>query len=260
MAFRPQDTEILDTINVNSDTWQTAFEKINQIVDHLRNVVVTTSNTSAYVGNTSGNAFVTGIFGSNTITASEIRGGNVTNSAVLTVSSALSISNTLTVNSNFIVNGTSNTRSINANGNIVVSNTLSVSGNSAISGDLTVSGNNGISTPRISMGDFVTVYTANLNLGSNTTSPQVFYSFPKSEFSSGKILLQSKFGVNTQIYEAVFSHNGGNPSISVYGVVSAPASSNNGLLSGTSNTTHILLTYRQSSQNTQLKATLSLIR
>lgn len=260
MAFRPQDTEILDTINVNSDTWQTAFEKINQIVDHLRNVVVTTSNTNAYVGNTSGNGFVTGIFGSNTLIASEIRGGNVTNTAALTVSSALSISNTLTVNSNFTVNGTSNTRSINANGNITIANTLSVSGNSAISGDLTVSGNNGISTPQLSMGDFVTSYVANLNLGSNTTSPQIFYSFTKSEFSSGKVLLQSKSGVNTQVYEAVFSHNGGNPSISVYGVVSAPQSANNGFLSGASNATHIILSYRQSSQNTQLKATISLIR
>jgi len=261
MAFRPQDTNILDTINVNSDTWQIAIDKVNWIVDHLRNTVVTASNTGDYVGNTSGNGFITGIFGANTLVCTNIRGGNVMASNTLTVNSALIVSNNLVVSGNATVNGTlSSFRNINANGNLAVVNTLTVGANASVNGDLVVTGSAGVTAPRVNMGDFVTLYSANSNLGANTTSPQTFFSFAKADFSTGKVLLQSKIGVNTQVYEAVFSHSGSSPSISVYGVVSSPSNANNGLLSASANTTHILLAYRQSTQNTAIKASISLIR
>jgi hypothetical protein len=73
-------------VNTASDTFANWITKDNNIINLVNTDVVTTSSNSA--GDlTVGNGFVIGIFGSNTVVATDIRGGNVTASNVLLLSS-----------------------------------------------------------------------------------------------------------------------------------------------------------------------------
>ena len=73
-------------VNTASDTFANWISKTNDIINLVNTDVVTTaSNTAGDL--TVGNGFVIGIFGSNTLVATNIRGGTVTSSNVLLVSS-----------------------------------------------------------------------------------------------------------------------------------------------------------------------------
>lgn len=73
-------------VNVASYTFNNWVQRTNDLVNIVNTGVVTVqTNTAGDL--TVGNGFVVGIFGSNTITASTIRGGNVTSSNVLILSS-----------------------------------------------------------------------------------------------------------------------------------------------------------------------------
>ncbi len=261
MSYRTVDTNILDVVDVDNDTFQVFIEKVNWIVDHMRHTVVTVSNTNAYDGNNAGNGFVTGIFGGTVLVAGgDLRGGNVSTSNTLLISSSTRISNTLHVVANLTANATTSLRILNVSGTTIISNTLTVSSNVAFGEALTVEGPVSANSPVTIKVDHVLDTISNTNIGSNTTSPQTIYSFAKTSFNGGKILLQTKNGSNSQIYEAVFTHNGSDPGISTYGVISAPSTANNGVLSGGSNTTHILIRYQQTSADTLVKAALQLVK
>lgn len=91
-----------------SDTFQTWLTKTNILLDALSNTIVTVS-TSTF-GNTTGNGYVNGIFGSSTLVANTaLRGGNVTVSNTLNITSAVSVTNTFLVSTALKVgNSTSN--------------------------------------------------------------------------------------------------------------------------------------------------------
>jgi hypothetical protein len=73
-------------INVASYSFNDWISRDNDIINLVNTSVVTTAANSA--GDiTVGNSFVIGIFGSNTLTATNLRGGNVTTSATLTLTS-----------------------------------------------------------------------------------------------------------------------------------------------------------------------------
>jgi hypothetical protein len=101
-----------------SDTFQTWLTKTNVLLDALSNTIVTVS-TSTF-GNTTGNGYVNGIFGSATLIANTaLRGGNVTVSNTLNITSAVSVQNTFIVSTALKVgNTTSNVQ--------IVSNVASV--------------------------------------------------------------------------------------------------------------------------------------
>lgn len=101
-----------------SDSFNTWFTKTNQLLDSLTNEMVTVSTTG--FGNTTGNGYVNGIFGSATLIANtSLRGGNVTVSNTLFVNSALSVVN------NVIVSG--KIQAGNSTSNVtIVSNTVSI--------------------------------------------------------------------------------------------------------------------------------------
>lgn len=81
-------------ISNTSETFATWVAKTNTIIDHLSTVVVTTAAT-ANGDATSGNAFVVGILGANTIACDSLRAGNVqTNGATITVYSNLQMDST----------------------------------------------------------------------------------------------------------------------------------------------------------------------
>lgn len=102
-----------------SDTFQTWLNRTNTLLDALSNTIITVS-TSTF-GNTTGNGYVNGIFGSATLIANTaLRGGNVTVSNTLNITSAVSVTNTFLVSTALKVgNSTSNVQ--------IVSNLASVS-------------------------------------------------------------------------------------------------------------------------------------
>lgn len=261
MSYRAVDTSILNTVNVNTDTFQILVTKYNQVVDHLRNTVLTVSNTVAYDGNNTGNGFVIGILGATTLVAgSELRGGNVSTSNTLTVTSVVSVSNNLTVANVFTVTtGLSNLNALNVRGAANIANTLAVTGNAAITGQLTVAANAAFSNTVTVKTDYVLDVSANADLGVSLTA-QPIYSFLKSDFSSARIIVQTKKGSNTQVYEGILAHNGSNPQMAIYGVIAVPTNANNGVLTATANTTHILLNYQQSAINTSVKTVLNMVK
>ena len=67
--------EVLTPVNANSQTFQIWFNLSNQMANIISSDVVTVNSS---VGTTTGNGFVTGIFGANTIACSNLTGGNVT--------------------------------------------------------------------------------------------------------------------------------------------------------------------------------------
>jgi len=262
MSYRAVDTNILSVVNVNADTFQLFVTKYNQVVDHLQNTVLTVSNTNSYDGNNTGNGFVVGIFGGTTLVAgSALRGGNVSTSNTLTVTSVVSVTNNLSVANVFTVtSGLSNVNTLNVRGAANIANVLTVTSNAVLGSFLSVAANASFANNIAVKTDYVIEVSANSDLGSNTTSPQQIYAFLKTDFSSARILVQSKKGSNTQVYEGILAHNSGTPQMAVYGVVSVPTNANNGIISASSNTTHITLNYQQTAINTSTKTILHMVK
>jgi len=96
-------TAVLPSVNVSSDTFTGWIAKTNNAISALTTVVVTAGLT-ANGDLTSGNAFVSGIFSSNTIAATSIRGGNVqTNAAISVLSNTNFTGNTVSVNGSLTI-------------------------------------------------------------------------------------------------------------------------------------------------------------
>lgn len=87
----------------NADTFGTLYTRVNSVIDYLATVVVT-ANGDANGSQTTGNAYVNGIFASKNAAFGTIRGGNVQSSADLVFASNASWGNS-TVNS-YVSNGT----------------------------------------------------------------------------------------------------------------------------------------------------------
>lgn len=263
MSYRPEDTHILDTVQVDTDTFQVFVDKVNLIVDHLRHTVVTVSNTASYQGNNAGNGYVTGIFGGNTIVVGNtLRGGNVTNHSNLSIASITTVSNNLLVGGTFTVTGSglSNVNSINIRGTANVAAALNVVGrgtftaNAEFKNDIEVAGTVHIANIAAQKA------FANNSLGANITAPQVVFSWPKANWTTGRVILQTKAGANVQSFESVIVHNGTVASQQVYGVASAPAGANNGVFTVGANTTHVLLQFTQRVINTAVSGTINLVK
>lgn len=77
-------TVSITSVNTSIENFLSLYNKINLLID-LANLYAVTANGSANGSLTTGNAFVNGIFGSNTIVATTIRGGNVQGTSTLTI-------------------------------------------------------------------------------------------------------------------------------------------------------------------------------
>ena len=148
----------------NTQSFGTWLTRTNQITKIITANTVTTGNTSSG-GLTSGNGTVNGYFGSNTLFVIEnLRGGNVTTSNTLSVSSnavfKFSTSNLVYITSNSVstnlvvtvanvyvegnskfLNSVSMSNALSVTGNATLSNTLAVTGNTTLSNTLAVTGN-----------------------------------------------------------------------------------------------------------------------
>ena len=95
----------ISPILLASDSFGSWISKTNTAIDLLSSNVVTTAD-NAFGDNTVGNGYVTGIFGANTIVATNIRGGNVATNTALTFSSNTSFGNS-SVNTHITLNNVS---------------------------------------------------------------------------------------------------------------------------------------------------------
>lgn len=138
---------IANTLTTN--TWEYLRNRVNEMADGFTTKAITVNSNNA-----TGNAFVNGVFGANTIVLTQLRGGNVTTTAELTFISnvviatgnTLSIGNS-TVNafsnaSHFVVRSSTNTVTLTATnisvGSLVVLNTTAAAvGNSTVNTQIT---------------------------------------------------------------------------------------------------------------------------
>lgn len=110
-------------VNVASFTFDNWISRDNDIIRLVNTDVVTTaSNTAGDI--TVGNGYVIGIFGSNTLTANTLRGGNVTHSTTLTISSNATFSGQQVNSAANIYFSSANVYIKTANATTIVGNTL----------------------------------------------------------------------------------------------------------------------------------------
>ena len=150
----------LSNIDITVDTFSVMVTRINQMADGFKNHTVTV-DTSASGNNSSGNGFITGIFGANTlVVGTGLRGGSVNQSANLNVISNTTFQSnvvflsTVTLSSNLVSNAyVSFANTISVTGNSRFSNTVSVTGNAIFSNTLTVTGNTTLANSLIVLGN-----------------------------------------------------------------------------------------------------------
>lgn len=113
----------LDTIDVATNTFRNWVDKTNEAIEVLRNQAVTVAATSG--GDTvTGNGFVVGLLGANTLTATTIRGGSVTEAANLAIITNTNISAAyVNVVANTLIYSNSTIAAVVFGGNSVATNT-----------------------------------------------------------------------------------------------------------------------------------------
>lgn len=180
--------------------------------------------TSLLVGNSSFNTVV----GNGSITAS----ANLT----VTPTSHLIVVGAATVSSNVALANT-----LSVVGNTTLSNTLAVTGATTLSSTLGVTGATTLAstlavTGAASYANIVTFKTehvvdvfANGNLGATTGSDLLVFEYPKTDYSTAKLLIQLKNTGNTQISEVLLAHDTSSAQLTTYGTVSSPVSANSGV-------------------------------
>lgn len=174
----------LTSVNTASDTWQIFINRVNEVIALLGTEAVT-ANTNANGAATTGNAYLTGIFGANVLVATTgLRGGNVQASDVLSIVSNANFSAVVNVATSILVGNStvnlianSSTLKVGANAtmgatglnvgnttvNAVVNSSSFVTGNSNLNGSGLAVGNTTVNTQINS----VSVSTANVFAGAN---------------------------------------------------------------------------------------------
>lgn len=172
---------LLNTANA-SHTFQTLVTRVNDLVNTLANVIVTT-DTTANGGSTTGNAFVLGILAATTLATATLRGGNVQSNGLLSVTGNVVIANGFTSQSAIYVGGNTsanvyaNTLGVysplfSSGNNSLTANGLTLNGttyNTIISSINVVVGNNSGNTSKLQFiaGSGATIgYTANVSANS----------------------------------------------------------------------------------------------
>jgi len=259
-------------VDIATFTFNQWVEQTNKLLYSLTNEIVTANN-EANGSLTTGNGFVVGILGANTIVVpSALRGGNVQSSNTLNITSATIASGNLTINAsavfvNVIPTTTFTVQTANSYTNTInttlAGNTLSIPTNTVnfVSNTITVDNAN-INSNLIIRTDLSIIVLSNTDIGSNISTPVPVFSFLKASSSSGKITGQIKKGSNTQINEILVAHDTttNTAQLTVYGTVSAPSSANLGVYSATTNATSIILNVLQTQANSAVKVVANLIK
>ena len=268
-------SKTLSSINTASDTFQNWIDRTNSIVTLLDTEVVTANTAGAL---TSGNGFVNGHFGANTLVATNIKGGNVTTNSVLTfqtntafsanvlisqqliVTNSVSLSNTLLVTGLANASGGFNTTTANATTGINVGANINVTtsqiniGNSSVnvvvnSSMITVGGSNVITTSSL------TNITTTGSITFTGTSSQVMDSITLSSIRSAEYLISANNNdANAyQVSKILVIHDGTTAYVTEYGTMITNTSVI--AISAGANATHMLVNCTPVSSNTTIKFT-----
>ena len=81
----------IGNVYTSNGTFYSWLGKTNEAIDALTETVTVKANTAGDL--TIGNGFITGVFGANTLTATTLKGGDVTTNTVLTISTNTNIGN-----------------------------------------------------------------------------------------------------------------------------------------------------------------------
>lgn len=260
-------------IVVATDTFAGWISKTNVLIDTLASEIVTVSNTSNG-SNTSGNGSVLGILSANTLSAFNVRGGGVGNTANLstltlgfsnsTVSSNITVtgytsnvtSNNLNITSNTVVGSGSQSLIANVANVAITTNTFSVSSTSnvnigssvVVTGDATV--NN-----YLTFNNKVTINTSTSTLAfPNTTQQNTVDSFSFSEFTGAQYTIKvtdENNSNNKAITQISVIYGFGNSHMTEYGTIY----SNTQFITFTvtSNSSHIILNANSATSNASFK-------
>lgn len=143
----------ITNINANTETFQIWLDRTNEALDVLEETVTLKSNTAG--DTTAGNGFVVGILGANTLTATQIRGGNVASSDYITfvsntnfaTSQVNAVANVYVQGANLTFNSNSTVTAIKVASNGTSTNTtvggtnLRVTANTRFDSDINLFGN-----------------------------------------------------------------------------------------------------------------------
>jgi hypothetical protein len=219
-------------IVISTDTFAQWLSLTNQMANAYKNVVTTATNTAG--DTTSGNAFVSGILGGNSVVVNyQMRGGTVETAANLAIVSNVTItaanstfvsnvyfnSSNVTMNSNtFAITGLGGGNSITISSNAegtntrIFANTLYVQGNTTIANSTTFS-NSVTVTGALNVSNVVNF--SDNSLGSNSvtvssTTANVVDSFSGTTFRGGKYVISVKDNTNSvyQMTELLLMHDG----------------------------------------------------
>lgn len=247
--------------NVNSltDTFEQWLDITNQLAFSMTsNTVTVTPNTAGAA--VTGNGYVIGVLGANTLSASTIKGGGAnleitpaTGVANIQLASSMHGGNstvgvTITANTFGVKTGIGGMDGSFGAANLIITTSANVAGNVTSNGFLL---SNTCYTVQYSNGD----------LGVTTGSPLALFTFDTTITPTAKLTVQSKKGVNTEISEVLLASNadstgtnsGANVFITVYGTVASPTTANVGSITASQTGNTVTVNFTQSAINSSVK-------
>jgi hypothetical protein len=219
----------ISQINVSptGDSFTILYQRFNQIANAMSTQVITTAANTVGAP-TTGNTQLSGIFGSTVIATPTLRGGNVSTSDVLGISSNVLVFGDVFTVGNSTVNTTINSSSFTVN--------------TAVISNLTVA--NLSLTDHVSIGAYLDSYFTS---STTNASAKVVDSFDFTVYRSAEYFLQIKDNNSGdyQVSKILVTSDGVDAYMTEYGMVTS--NSLVGLFSASANSTQVLLTFMPSS-------------
>ena len=135
-------SKTLSSINTAADTFQNWVDRTNSIITLIDTEVITANSVGAL---TTGNGFVNGFFGANTLVATNIKGGNVTTNSVITfITNTAFSANVLISQQLAVTNSVTFSNTLTITGNVSLSNTINVIGSANLQSSANVGGTLGV--------------------------------------------------------------------------------------------------------------------
>lgn len=226
----------------NSSTFQFWLDRTNELADAMSNKVITVQSNT-----TSGNATVNGIFSATTLSANTLRGGNVTTTTVLTVSSNLNISGTkLSVGDNVYFTST-DVNVTNSSSN----STATINASSINLGNST--SNVVVNSSSIYVNNLLVVPSYSNSVTTTGTSSQLIDSFSLTTSSGAEYILyiNDNSANSQQLSKILMLYYTNNSIINEYGVLYT--NSQLGVFSANANNTHTKLYFTPTVSNSSIK-------
>jgi hypothetical protein len=236
-------TKSIASVNTAADKFSVWIGITNQLANAMTTEVVT-ANTNANGSVTTGNGFVNGIFGSNTLVVfNALRGGNVQVSNTLVITSNVNIGSNILLVGNSTVNATVNSLALKFS-NSTVSMTFTLPTLPQVSdGSFYLNAN----------GSYISLGTVTSTTDTSGTSAQLIDSFAMSSYRTADYTISVKNNVANgyQATQMLVLQDAGDAHYTEYATLVSNVSL--GTMSANSNTTHVRLYFTPSVSNTTVR-------